>query len=227
MDIVVSGRNVEVPDHYRAKVSEKLDRIGRYDSKIVRAEVELTHESNPRLSKSCQKVEITLVTKGPAVRSEAKAENFYAALEQAIDKLETRARKAAGRRKQRLHARTTIANLPHDGTLTGSLLAGDVAVPSSAAVTGVEDDLEAVEAEASAAEADAGEDTAFGHGPDGGPGRIVRVKDHPAEPITVDQALFQMELVGHDFYLFNDAETSLPTVVYRRHGFDYGLIRLS
>ena len=61
---------------------------------------------------------------------------------------------------------------------------------------------------------------------DGGPGRIVRVKDHPADPITVDQALFQMELVGHDFYLFNDADTHLASVVYRRKGFDYGLLRL-
>jgi hypothetical protein len=56
---------------------------------------------------------------------------------------------------------------------------------------------------------------------------VVRVKDHPADPITVDQALFQMELVGHDFYLFTDADTGLPTVVYRRHAFDYGLLRLS
>ena len=62
---------------------------------------------------------------------------------------------------------------------------------------------------------------------DGGPGRIVRVKDHPADPITVDQALLQMELVGHDFYLFNDADTKLASVVYRRRGFDYGLLRLT
>ena len=45
--------------------------------------------------------------------------------------------------------------------------------------------------------------------------------------MTVDQALFEMELVGHDFYLFADATTGRPTVVYRRHGYDYGLIRLA
>ena len=60
-----------------------------------------------------------------------------------------------------------------------------------------------------------------------GAGQVVRIKEHPAEPITVDQALFQMERVGHDFYLFLDADTQLASVVYRRKGFDYGLLRLT
>jgi ribosomal subunit interface protein len=215
VDIVVTGRNVEVPDHYRSKAADKLTRIDRYDSKIVRAEIELSHESNRRLSKVCQKVEITLVTKGPAVRAEAKAENFYAALELAVDKLETRARRAADRRHHRQHDRTPIAAVAHDGELTGSLLEEAIEHSTPATENGV-DQLEGSERGAE-----------FGYGADGGPGRIVRVKDHPADPITVDQALFQMELVGHDFYLFNDVDSGLPTVVYRRHGFDYGLIRLS
>jgi ribosomal subunit interface protein len=211
VDIVVTGRNVEVPEHYRTKVADKLSRIERYDSKIVRAEIELSHETNRRLSKVCQKVEITLVTKGPAVRSEAKAENFYAALEQAMDKLETRARKAADRRHHRQHDRTPITAVAHDGELTGSLVDEAIEHNTDHSENGV----------------DQIDGSAFAYGADGGPGRIVRVKDHPADPTTVDQALFQMELVGHDFYLFNDADTGLPTVVYRRHGFDYGLIRLS
>jgi hypothetical protein len=59
------------------------------------------------------------------------------------------------------------------------------------------------------------------------PGRVVREKHHPATPMTVDQALHEMELVGHDFFLFQCAETGQPTVVYRRHAYDYGLIRLT
>ena len=58
------------------------------------------------------------------------------------------------------------------------------------------------------------------------PGQIVRVKEHPAVPMTVDDALYEMELVGHDFFLFHDKETDQASVVYRRHAFDYGLIRL-
>jgi hypothetical protein len=59
-----------------------------------------------------------------------------------------------------------------------------------------------------------------------GPGRIVREKEHPAKPMTVDEALFEMELVGHDFYLFSDVDSGRASVVYRRHAYDYGLIRL-
>jgi len=208
VDIVVTGRNVEVPDHYRTKVGEKLARVERYDAKIVRAEIELSHETNRRQHKSCQKVEITLVTKGPAVRAEGKAENFYAALEQAVDKLESRARRAADRRRDRLHARTALAEVAHDDELIPADL-------SSAAATNGDS--------SAAASADADE---VQQGADGGPGQVVRTKDHSADPITVDEALFQMELVGHDFYLFNDAGTGCPSVVYRRHAFDYGLIRL-
>ena len=210
MDIVVTGRNVEVPEHYRAKAAEKLNRLERYDSKIVRAEIALSHETNRRLAKVCQKVEITLVTKGPAIRAEGKAENFYSAFEQAMDRLENSARRAHDRRNRKSHDRTPITALPHDNELVGSLVAEAAAHQNGSVATLQE-----------------GEDDPFGQGADGGPGRVVRVKDHPADPISVDQALFQMELVGHDFYLFNDADTGLPTVVYRRHGFDYGLIRLS
>ncbi len=54
----------------------------------------------------------------------------------------------------------------------------------------------------------------------------MRTKEHPATPMTVDDALYEMELVGHDFFLFHDKHTERPCVVYRRHAYDYGLIRL-
>jgi hypothetical protein len=59
-----------------------------------------------------------------------------------------------------------------------------------------------------------------------GPGRIVREKEHSAKPMTLEQALFEMELVGHDFFLFTDADGGRASVVYRRKGYDYGVIRL-
>jgi hypothetical protein len=62
--------------------------------------------------------------------------------------------------------------------------------------------------------------------PYAGPGQVVREKEHPAKPMTIDQALFEMELVSHDFFLFSDADTGRPSVVYRRKGYDYGVIRL-
>ncbi|MDT7732386.1 MAG: hypothetical protein QOK45_2639, partial [Mycobacterium sp.] len=62
---------------------------------------------------------------------------------------------------------------------------------------------------------------------DHAPGRVVRTKEHPAKPMTVDDALYEMELVGHDFFLFHDKQSDKPCVVYRRHAYDYGLIRLA
>ena len=217
MDIVVKGRNVEVPDHFRVHVAEKLTRAERYDPKIIRVDVELSHETNRRQSKTCQRVQITLASRGPAVRAEASADSFYGALDAAVTKLEARLRRAADRRHHRHHERTPIAAVATGADeLLDSGVNGNAAVPEAAEGAAV---AVAVEIEPLGADDE-------GAAADGGPGRIVRVKDHPADPITVDQALFQMELVGHDFYLFNDADTHLASVVYRRKGFDYGLLRL-
>jgi ribosomal subunit interface protein len=195
MEIVVHGRNVVVPDHYRQHVAEKLAKLERYDGKIIRADVELHHEKNPRQNGSCQHIEITCRTRGPVVRSEACAEDFYKALDVAAEKLERRFRHAADRRRIH-HGRRTP---PSVAEVTAGL-------PESTVVTDVPNEPE-----------DAGE----------GPGRVVRVKEHTAVPMSVDQALFEMELVGHDFYLFSDADSGRPSVVYRRHAYDYGLIRLT
>ena len=214
MDIVVKGRNVEVPDHFRVHVAEKLTRSERYDPKIIRVDVELSHETNRRQSKTCQRVQITLASRGPAVRAEASADSFYAALDAAVTKLEARLRRAADRRHHRHHERTPIAAVATqpDELLDGPVNGNAAVADSAAGAVAVDTELLTTDGEGAAA--------------DGGPGRIVRVKDHPADPITVDQALFQMELVGHDFYLFNDADTHQASVVYRRKGFDYGLLRL-
>lgn len=233
MDIVVKGRNVEVPEHFRVHVAEKLTRSERYDSKIIRVDVELSHETNRRQSKACQRVQITLASKGPAVRAEATADSFYAALDSAVTKLENRLRRSADRRHDHQHGRTPItavAATPEE--ILGGAPLGSGLTNGAAASTAVIPDQDISGAWVNGTtngSTDPGEthDDAWAGAADGGPGQVVRIKDHPAEPITVDQALFQMELVGHDFYLFNDADTHLASVVYRRKGFDYGLLRLT
>jgi ribosomal subunit interface protein len=99
MDIQVKGRNVEVPEHYRKHVAEKVRKIERYDEKLIRVDVELSHERNPRQSDYCQRVEITCVSRGPVVRAEACAGDFYTALDHAIAKLDARLRRVADRRR--------------------------------------------------------------------------------------------------------------------------------
>ncbi|MBB3663912.1 MULTISPECIES: ribosome hibernation-promoting factor, HPF/YfiA family [Prauserella salsuginis group] len=242
MDIVVKGRNVEVPEHYRQHVSEKLDRLERYDRKVIRYEVELFHERNRRQSKNCQRVEITGRGKGPAMRAEASAGDFYAALDAAVSKLENRMRRAHDRRKVHYGRRVpeSVAEATaggadgRSGGATTAVMEAPMetedmngAVMSSAADTVSADG--AIRLPSQRLD-DGFDDLAIDDrgdiGDDHEPGRIVREKQHSAKPITVDEALSEMELVGHDFYLFNDADAGKPSVVYRRKGFDYGVIRL-
>src|ERR1700733_230960 len=98
-EVVVKGRNVEVPEHFRIYVSEKLSRLERFDRTIYLFDVELDHERNRRQRKNCQHVEITARGRGPVVRGEACADSFYAALESAVCKLENRLRRSKDRRK--------------------------------------------------------------------------------------------------------------------------------
>jgi len=218
MDIVVKGRNVEVPDHYRVHVAEKLARLERYDRKVIRFDVELFHEPNPRQSKNCQRVEITGKGKGPAVRAEACAGDFYAALDLAVTKLENRMRRLHDRRRVH-YGRRSPASVAEATSATYAPPTRGEAPGERAAQTVV---LDAPEYEGVPdLPEQRWEDVA-----DHLPGRVVREKEHPAKPMTVDQALYEMELVGHDFYLFVDKESERPSVVYRRRGYDYGVISL-
>ncbi len=201
-DVVVKGRNVEVPDHFRIHVADRLSRLERFDPSIYLFDVELFHERNRRQRKNCQRVEITVRGKGPVVRAEACADSFYGALEQAVAKLESRLRRSKDRRRVHYGEKTPVSV----AEATAALI-DDTALLTS-------DGSEAAESAA-----DTGEYA--------GPGHIVRTKVHSATPMSVDDALYQMELVGHDFFLFHDRETDRPSVVYRRHAFDYGLIRLA
>jgi ribosomal subunit interface protein len=196
-EIVVKGRNVEIPDHFRIYVAEKLARTERFDRSIYLFDVELDHERNRRQRKNCQHVEITARGRGPVVRGEACADSFYAALESAVCKLESRLRRSKDRRKIHYGDKTPVSL--HEATAIAPQPEAPADAEPSAAAAGDEHE----------------------------PGRIVRTKEHPALPMTVDDALYEMELVGHDFFLFHDKESDKPTVVYRRHAYDYGLIRLA
>ncbi|HET7741699.1 MAG TPA: ribosome-associated translation inhibitor RaiA [Mycobacterium sp.] len=200
-EVVVKGRNVEIPDHFRTYVAEKLARLERFDRTIYLFDVELDHERNRRQRKNCQHVEVTARGRGPVVRGEACADSFYAALEAAVSKLENRLRRSKDRRKIHYGDKTPVSVAE-----ATKIIAPEAFLPPESSEPSSERDGAAVDHE---------------------PGHIVRTKEHPAKPMSVDDALYEMELVGHDFFLFHDEQSDKPTVVYRRHAYDYGLIRLS
>jgi ribosomal subunit interface protein len=209
VDIVVRGRQTEVPDRFRAHVEAKLAKLAKIDGKVSLIDVEVCEEHNPRLADQRSRVELTCRTRGPVVRAEAAAPDPYAALDLAAARLETRLRRAADRRRVHHGIRTPVSVAAATASLS-------------------RDDLSAVSAPSS-------ESSRNGAAPPetdtGRPGEdmvlpLVREKSHEARPMGIDQALLEMELVGHDFYLFVDADQQVPSVVYRRRGYDYGVIRL-
>jgi ribosomal subunit interface protein len=201
VDVVVSSRHCEVSDRFREHVEEKLSRLEKHNHRIIRVDVLLEKEARPREPERTVRVELTAKSKGPVVRAEAAAEDKMAALDLALDKMAAQMRRAADRKK--------VHRGQHKPESLGQAMAR-TSLPTDDG-TGEEQ----------IAERKVGPVTVTGDGP-----LVVREKSHAAAPMTLEQALYEMELVGHDFYLFVDKESEKPSVVYRRRGYDYGVISL-
>jgi ribosomal subunit interface protein len=278
VDIIFTARHTDMLERFRTYASGKLAKIEKLDNKTIRIDVEVTAEHNPRQTQSKERVELTVTSRGPAIRAEAAAADRYAAFDLAFGKLESRLRRACDRRKDRhgAHAAIRLSDLPEadlasDAELPairlgagGGLLASNAAA-ATAAMAAAADRADAAEL-AEAAESGAAEGTMTAGGAaarrdavaagaaslrdaaaasqapspadadsehlveidtQGDRPLVVREKFHAAAPMGIDQALFEMELVGHDFFLFTDKASGLPSVVYRRRGYQYGVIRLT
>jgi ribosomal subunit interface protein len=217
MDIIVRGHHVTVPERFRQHAAGKLARLAKLDARAMRVDVEVSKERNSRQSDRRERVELTILSRGPAIRAEAAADDKYTALDMALAKLESRLRRASDRRKVKHGDNATVRS---PGVL--------VPAPAEASLNGhLEVDLPDLEDFAGPDRAGAADQDRLvpiqmeGEGP-----LVVREKEHPAKPMPIDQALLEMELVGHDFYLFHDSECDRFSVVYRRRGYDYGVIRL-
>jgi ribosomal subunit interface protein len=200
MDVVVKSRHCNLSDQFRSYVDEKITRLEKLNDRAIRVEVEVSAERNKRQHDQANRVEITLRTKGPVVRAEAAAEDKLAAFDLALDKLMAQLRKAADRK--RVHRGHHSPRSLHDAAAELPFENG------------------APETNGSSVRTVAGMEVR-GEGP-----MVVREKVHPAVPMSLDQALLEMELVGHDFYLYIDSDHMVPSVVYRRKAYDYGVIRL-
>ncbi len=206
MEVVVTGRHCEIKEGFRAHCSEKLAKLEKHDHRIMRVHVEVDCEPNPRQHDRAVHVELTAFSKGPVIRAEAAADDKMAALDLALDKMARQMQRAADRRRVHRGRKTPVS--------VGEALSG---TPMVEDLVG-DDDAATAETET---EREVGPVAMDGDGP-----MIVREKTHPASPMTLDQALYEMELVGHDFYLFVDKESERPSVVYRRRGYDYGVLSL-
>jgi ribosomal subunit interface protein len=200
MDVVVSSRQCEVSERFREHVEDKLARLEKHDHRIIRVDVQLEKEKDSRNPEKAVRVELTARSKGPIVRAEAAAEDKMSALDLALDKMAAQMRRAADRRK--------VHRGQHTPESLGQAMARSAPPIETEAGDGISDRK-------------VGPITVTGDGP-----LVVREKTHRTSPMTLEQALYEMELVGHDFHLFLDKESEKPSVVYRRRGYDYGVIAL-
>jgi ribosomal subunit interface protein len=250
VDIIFNGRHTEVQERFRKHATAKLTKIEKLDQRAIRVDVQILCERNPRQAGQKERVELTVSSRGPVIRAEAAAEDRFAALDMALAKLDTQLRRALDRRKGRhgAHAAVRLIDLPEadlasDAELPairlgrgGGLLAGEGAAQAMAEMAAAADAADVAEAAAPASPAAPAEAAGAGAKPEpedlvpvemeGDGPLLVREKFHAAAPMGIDQALFEMELVGHDFFLFADEKTGMPSVVYKRRGYQYGVIRL-
>jgi len=206
METNIVGVGVSISDRFRTVVEEKTARIEALATRAQRLDVKVTHRSYRNGRVEDETVELTLVGRGPVIRAEARDGDKFAALDMAVDKLTEQLRRAKGKRVDgRNHPRGA-----HFEKGSGELAGIDVS-PVSADV------LHAVAT---------GEIPLAGDGDEEYSPVVIRTKSFDAEWMTVEEAVDRMELVGHDFFLFVDVRTDHPSVVYRRKGWDYGVISL-
>ena len=201
MDVLVTGRHCQVPDDFRARVEEKLTSIEKLKDRVIRVDVQVTAYGYKRQPDQSTKVEITMRSKGPVVRAEASADDKVVAFDRALDRLKAQLRKAGDRRKTHRGLRSAVPS--------------EVATGPAATQESGESAHDEVRTLATGLEVQ-------GDGP-----LVVREKFFEAVPLTLAQALDEMELVRHDFFIYVDAETKAPSAVYRRKAYDYGVIHLS
>lgn len=212
MEISITGRNVGVTDRFREYAMEKADKVVHLAEKAIAFEIKVTRHHETRGATGDDRVELTLIGPGPLVRAESDGSDKYVAFDLAMAKLVERIRQAKDRKKvhRGQHRPVSLREASSDGF---SVI--DITPAAPQVLESVRTGSVPVQAEASA------EDEEEPYCP-----VVIRTKVFEATPMTVDDALYQMELVGHDFYLFIDSETHRPSVVYRRKGWDYGVIGL-
>ena len=207
MDVAVSGRNVRVTDEVRAAVVQKIGALDRFVSGLDRAEVVFKEEKNPRIANS-DRVEVSLEGHGHHLRCKCDGPDQLAAVDVAVSKLEKQLRKLKTRvvKRHRPNAHRDHNHHP----LSQLEYAEDGPTVNREATDVVE-----AEADYELPSADLVEH------------KIVRRKSFEMGTMDPDTAVLRMELLDHEFFLFCNAESGLPSVVYRRDDGDFGLIEVT
>jgi len=209
METSIVGVGVGITDRFRSVVEEKAARIQNLAPRAQRVDVKVTHRAYHNGRMEDETVELTVNGKGPVIRAEATDGDKFTALDLAVDKLCEQLRRA---KDKRVDAR----NHPRGAKFE----------KGSGAIQGIDVQPASVDVLRAVATGEipivTGNEEEEGYTP-----VVIRTKEFHPEWMSVEEAVDRMELVGHDFFLFIDARTDHPSVVYRRKGWDYGVISLT
>jgi putative sigma-54 modulation protein len=194
MDIVVRGKNVDVPPRLRKLAREKVRKISRFTHDAGRVEVDFSELRNRRVSDN-QVCDVIVHLKRNFVKAHAAASEPAAALDLVLDKVEHQVSRIKEKRVSRTHA-PRRNRAPSGGAGAVAPPDGDIDIDSD---DSDDDDTGVVN-------------------------RIVNTKRLTMKPMGPEEAALQMELLGHDFFLFTNAENGHAAVLYRRHDGNLGLI---
>lgn len=217
MDVNIRGRNVGITDRFQNYVHTKSDKVEGLSAKAQSFEVRVSRLSD-RSPTNGDRVELTLIGPGPVIRAESEGADKYTAFDIAYGRLLERVRRAHDKKTNR-RGRRRISVGEAAATDFSDV---DVTPAPLELIEAVETGSNPVVTDAQSRADEGGADDAEAYSP-----VVIRSKEFAAEHLSVDEAVDRMELVGHDFFLFVEAETNRPAVVYRRKGWDYGVIALT
>lgn len=206
MDVNIRGRNVGITDRFESYVNAKTEKVAGLLPKAQSFEVRVSRLSD-RSPKHGDRVEVTIIGPGPVIRAESEGSDKYTAFDIAYGRVLERIRRAKDRRVDRRGR--------------GRISLGEAASDDFAMVDITPAPLEVIDAVATGTvPVQQAEEPAYSP-------VVIRSKEFPAANLSVEEAVDQMELVGHDFFLFVEQVSGKPSVVYRRKGWDYGVISLA
>jgi putative sigma-54 modulation protein len=213
MQVIVKARHTRVPDSLKEQAVHKIERVRRFFDRITKLEIEFSEEHNPRIADK-HTVEVILTTKAHVLRAHASGPDPASAVDLVVDKIEAQAAKLKDKivsRRSRPSGAGRIGNNKANGRKTASSTESSLAeIMAPASINGAERPIQ------SPGDREPDEE--------GGGPRITRVKRFAVKPMTAEEAILQMESLGHDFYLFVNAESEQAGVVYRRRDGSFGLI---
>ncbi|MFC4223863.1 ribosome hibernation-promoting factor, HPF/YfiA family [Lysinibacter cavernae] len=210
MEVNIRGRNVGITDRFEEYARAKTEKVETLDERAQVLEIKVSRQTD-RSPSNGDRVELTLIGPGPVIRAESDGNDKYSAFDTAMARLLERVRRAKDRKKvRRGRGRTSLGEAATDAFADVGIVPADGEV------------IERVSTGQVATITDENDSSSGDYSP-----IVIRTKEFEATHLTAEEAVDQMELVGHDFFLFIEAETKRPSVVYRRKGWDYGVIGLN